>query len=225
MSCSVLVQPVVVRFLSAAGAFSDRVGPSVGKRWRPVLTAVGRYALKFLRVPGVTYSRATVVSVVFQVRLDVCSSGNGRCSLSLWGIGPLVRLLCVVVPCSVLSPFSLGCRGWVRHGSQAALSRSFVSWNLCRGDWRRVVTLCPVLKHGPRSARDAQVGRVVLGLFPRELSCLKDPCVWNRRSESNSWVREPLGDQWRIAGRAKVTLWPVSSTSVSVATRKMVNYA
>ena len=51
------------------------------------------------------------------------------------------------------------------------------------------------------------------------------PMCWNGRSESNSWMREPWGDPRRIAGRAVVTSWPVSSASVSVATRKMVNYA
>ena len=123
--------------------------------------------------------------------------------------------------CSVLSPFdSFG-------GVGCGTAHDFrVLW-ICvqvlrRGDWRRVVTLCPVLKHGPRSARDAQVGRVVSGLR----SCLRDPCVWNGRSESNFVGARALGrpEAHRWPSRM-VTLWPVSSASVSVATRKMVNYA
>ena len=137
------------------------------------------------------------------------SSGRRRSRLTLCSL------------CSVLSPFDsfggVGC-GTAR-GVRVLRSRVQV---LCRGDWRRVVTLCPVLKHGPRSARDAQVGRVVSG--PR--SCLRDPCVWNGRSESNFVGARALGrpEAHRWPSRM-VTLWPVSSASVSVATRKMVNYA
>ncbi len=111
----------------------------------------------------------------------------------------------VALPCGVVFrslSVTLVVRGRVRHVARVLASRGSVFQVLCRGDWRRVVTLCPVLKHGPRSARDAQVVRVVLGLSSRGWPHLKDPCVWNGRSESNSWVREPWGNLGRIAGRA-----------------------
>ena len=51
-------------------------------------------------------------------------------------------------------------------------------------------------------------------------------CYWNGRSESNFAGARAAG---RLAAHRwpnrTVTLWPVSSASVSVATRKMVNYA
>ena len=113
-----------------------------------------------------TYSRSVVVPVLFQVRWmsdrpewegavsPRGSSGRFPGCVALWSRVPFtLRYACRAG------------QGAARPASVA--SRGSVFQVLCRGDWRRVVTLCPVLKHGPRSARDAQVGRVVLESFPR----------------------------------------------------------
>ena len=177
MSCSTWVQQAVAGF-SCFLCTLRGVGPSVGKALGPDLSVVGRYALWILLVPRVTYSHSIVVPVVFQVRwmsvrpevegaVSPCGgSGQSRGCATLWfcvpftlrytsvsGVGYGTVCLCL---CPVVAVFKL----------------------LCQGDWRRVVTLCPVLKHGPRSARDAQVGRVVLGFsfgnpHPERPMCLE----------------------------------------------------
>ena len=153
---------------ATADALSCGVGPSVGERRSPAYSTVGRCATGYSRVPVVTYSRSVVDSVVFQVRFGRLFVQNGKVQSpsSAGEFGPSRRLRRVAVSCSALSPLCLGGWGRVRHGSHSSVSRPGCDPSrLCRGDWRGVVTLCPVLKHGPRSARGARVGRVLLGGF------------------------------------------------------------
>ena len=94
-----------------------------------------------------------------------------------------------------------------------------------RGSWRRVGPPCPVLKHGPRSARGAPVPRARPG---RSGGRARVGSPERRRSESK--CRSRAGGRENpfpgcIADRVAVTQWPASSGSASVATRKMVNYA
>ena len=160
----------MLRWGSVGGGWvSDRCRCSLQRSWTVSWEEIGscciggrEVSLEVPCVPGVTYSRSVVVPIVFQVRLDVCSSRMGRCSLPSWEIGPTSELFCRDETCSSPSSACFGWWGGVRHGRHVWGLR-VVFQVLCQGDWRRVVTLCPVLKHGPRSARDARVGRVVLG--------------------------------------------------------------
>ena len=93
----------------------------------------------------------------------------------------------------------------------------------CPGCWRRVGTPCPVLKHGPRSARGTRVWRVV-SVRLRPIAFPRDPreAKWEQ-VVVRSGARAPLKGASQT--EPLVTPWPASSESVSVATRKMVNYA
>ena len=170
----------------------------LGRDRRPV--DVGGWEVRpgvALGCPGVTYSHSTVVSVVFQVRLGRPFVRNGKVqSSSLRGSSGRLGG-CVVLRHRVpFSPHSASASGvGVRHGLHltASLPGRDPS-RLCPGDWRGVVTLCPVLKHGPRSARGTRVGRVLSGSVLVACPTRETHVYWNGRSESNFCGCESRGE-------------------------------